>query len=330
MKHKNYDINELRAFFEVARQGSFQLAARALSLSPSALSRRITNLEAVLEVRLFARTTRSVQLTQAGQTLQREALPLLTALDGTLQGVALQAQGHGGTLAFSCISSAAFSLFPQALRQFRQRYPGVHIALHDSTGLRVQHQVLTGRVSFGLTTLCGQHRELYAEPCLTDPYVLMVPLAHPWRSRASVSWRELHNISALGWPLVGLGRSSANRRQIDEMLEKQSITVPWFDEVENLSSTLGLLRAGGSAVVMPRLALEACGEWGLACLPLVEPRITRTIALIRRREAQLSDGERQFWRLLSEHLRQLQQNWLRMSILLPEDIREFDAEESAR
>ncbi|HEI8868065.1 LysR family transcriptional regulator [Serratia sp. AKBS12] len=320
MKHKNYDIHQLRAFLEVARHGSFQQAARSLSLSPSALSRRIASLEAELEAPLFARTTRSVLLTSAGRTLQQEALPLLQALDNCTQQVAWQAQGYGGKLAVSCISSAAFALFPRALRLFRQRYPNMRIDLHDDTGLRVQQQVLAGKVAFGLTTLCHSSNDLYAEPLLADPYVVMVPPQHPWCSRSQVTWHELPLISALGWPLVGLRQSSANRRQIDEVLHACGISAPWFDEVEHLSSILGLLRSGASVVVMPRLAIELCGEWGLVCLPLVEPRMVRTIALIRRQEAVLSHCEQVLWSLLGEQLQQLQRCWLQQQVIQPSDV----------
>ncbi|AFJ48991.1 LysR family transcriptional regulator [Shimwellia blattae] len=299
MKHKNYDVNELRAFFEVARHGSFQRAAHSLSLSPSALSRRIASLEAVLEVSLFSRTTRSVLLTSAGQRLREQALPLLQALDNCVQQVAWQGSG---TLAVACISSAAMAVFPDALRRFRQYHPDIRIDLFDDTGLRVQQQVASGRAGFGLATLCHPGADIYAEPLLADPYVLALPVEHPWSQRPYITWRELYQISGAGWPLVGLRQSSANRRQIDEQLLALGISAPWFDEVEHLASILGLLRCKNSVVVMPRLALATCAEWGICSVPLREPCIERTIALIRRRESELSRGEQLLWQLLREQL----------------------------
>lgn len=101
---------------------------------------------------------------------------------------------------------------------------------------------------------------------------------------------------------MGLRQSSANRRQIDEQLLALGISAPWFDEVEHLASILGLLRCKNSVVVMPRLALAACAEWGICSVPLREPCIERTIALIRRRESELSRGEQLLWQLLREQL----------------------------
>ena len=310
MKITNYDMNELRAFFEVARYSSFQRAAYHLSLSPSALSRRIISLESKLGVSLFSRTTRSVFLTNAGRALCEEAQPLLLALDNCIQQVAGHAKGYGGQVTISCISSAAFVLFPQVLRLFRQHYPNMRIELSDDTGLRVQQHVLQGNVAFGLTTLCENTADLYSVPLLTDPYVVMVPQAHPWRDRSLVTWHELAGISALGWPLVGLRTGSANRRQIDEELRPAKISIPWFDEVEHLSSALGLLRGGGSTVVMPKLATKPCEEWGFKCLPLVKPRIARTISLIRRHETKLSECEQVLWNLFQHQLKDLQHFWL--------------------
>ena len=78
---------QLRAFVAAAQALSFSGAARQLGVSPSALSQTIRSLEARTGTRLFNRTTRSVSLTEAGETLLQRAAPALEALGAALQGL---------------------------------------------------------------------------------------------------------------------------------------------------------------------------------------------------------------------------------------------------
>jgi DNA-binding transcriptional LysR family regulator len=93
---------DLRCFCEVARLASFKGAARALALTPGAVSQRIRNLEALLGVALFARTTRSVALTLQGHAFLAHAPVALAALERALragrgESEALPLELHLGT-----------------------------------------------------------------------------------------------------------------------------------------------------------------------------------------------------------------------------------------
>src|SRR5690348_13312696 len=86
------DGPELRVFAQVGRTASFAVAARALGLTPSAVSKAVARLEQRLGTRLLVRTTRSVRLTDAGALLLERASPILSALDEAEQ-VALAGRG---------------------------------------------------------------------------------------------------------------------------------------------------------------------------------------------------------------------------------------------
>ncbi len=81
-------LSELTAFVAIAEQRSFARRARALAVSPSALSHSMRSLEARLGVRLFNRTTRSVALTEAGEHLLRRVGPALSDLENAVDEVA--------------------------------------------------------------------------------------------------------------------------------------------------------------------------------------------------------------------------------------------------
>lgn len=298
----NYDVAELRTFVEVARRGSFVQAAQALSLSPSGTSRRITQLEQALGTRLLDRTTRSVCLTQAGQSLYARCGALLASLDTAVIDTVQQGMGLSGKVVLGCISTSALAIVPGAVQAFRQDYPDVRVEIMDDTGMHVLERVLAREVEFGLNIVMEPNPDILVGGLVTDPYVLVVPQAHALADRPALTWAELACADWRDCRLLGLRNSSAKRMQIDDLLQREGLVLPWFDEVENLLAMLGLLRQGRSMAIMPRLALPICHEWGLRAVPLTQPGIDRRVGLIRRRDVVLSRPAAALWNALAQAL----------------------------
>lgn len=120
---------QLRAFVAAAEALSFSGAARALGVSPSALSQTIRALEARLGVRLFNRTTRSVALTEAGAALLRRAGPALGELGSALGELRSESEGLGGTVRVLAFRSAAELYVAPMLAGFHREHPKVVVDL---------------------------------------------------------------------------------------------------------------------------------------------------------------------------------------------------------
>ena len=92
------DLNDLQAFLAVARERSFTRAAAQLGVSQSALSQTVRDLEARLGLRLFARTTRSVAPTEAGERLLRSVGPRLEEIEAELAAIKELREKPAGTI----------------------------------------------------------------------------------------------------------------------------------------------------------------------------------------------------------------------------------------
>ncbi len=122
-------LAELRAFVAVARDRNFRLAAKALELSPSALSRSITGLEAELGVRLFHRTTRSVALSDAGEHLLARIAPALEQIADAVETVEdFRATPHGTLRINASVVAARLILMP-FVREYVTLYPQVAVEI---------------------------------------------------------------------------------------------------------------------------------------------------------------------------------------------------------
>lgn len=117
------------AFAKAGSLGSFSAAARALSVSPSAVSRTIQRLEQQLGLKLFSRTTRSLHLTGEGQELYERALRLLQEAEGIEQAAAASRSEPAGTLRVTAPLPIGTHLLAPVLPRFLAKYPKVQVDL---------------------------------------------------------------------------------------------------------------------------------------------------------------------------------------------------------
>ena len=119
------EFNQLRAFIAVAENLSFTKAATRLCVSPSALSQVVRALEARVGTRLLNRTTRSVSLTEAGDTLLARARPAAMELGAALLQAGQEPDQPAGVVRVHCFRRAASLFLAPMLQSFAAAYPAV-------------------------------------------------------------------------------------------------------------------------------------------------------------------------------------------------------------
>jgi DNA-binding transcriptional LysR family regulator len=289
MTRVHYDLHDVRALCEVARTGGFREAADALSISTSALSRRIAKLEESVGGLLVRRTTRSVGLTPLGRRLLSRAEPLINGLDDCVHEAARMAKGMEGQIAIGCVASIAFGLIAPVMARFRQDHPNLRLCIKDGTGAEITNAVMQHEIEIGITSTLGtHHKELYVERVASDPFVLLLPPRHPLSQRASLTWSEITQVRLMGYPAASPLRSMLDRR-----LAAEGIELSWFDEVATISSHMGYLQTGAFASVVPKLVARHLTA--LVAVELKNPVVKRDIFLIRRADQEQTAPVRRLW-----------------------------------
>lgn len=163
MKRNLPPLNSLRAFEAAARHLSFRKAAEELSVTPAAISQQIKQLEALLGIALFTRTTRALSLTEAADT----ALPLITrGFDNLQDGVQnLRTQRDGGILTVSVSPSFGMRWLLPRLERFRQAYPDFDVRIDASNNLADFER---GSVDVALRYGRGRYDGLTSERLITE------------------------------------------------------------------------------------------------------------------------------------------------------------------
>ncbi|AZQ34458.1 LysR family transcriptional regulator [Streptomyces cyaneochromogenes] len=172
----------LRAFLEVARQGSFTVAARTLGWTQSAVSRQISSLEGALGgAPLFDRLPRGVRLTEAGRVLVPYAEAVTESLHGAVRELAALREVAGGRLRFGAFATADAGLVPQALAAFRARHPRVHVTREEGFTPVLLDRLTAGHLDLAVVSTTGRAPlEAYEVHHLLDESLYVaVPAAHP-------------------------------------------------------------------------------------------------------------------------------------------------------
>lgn len=123
------DIDQLETFIDVFRAGGFAAVARERGVSPSAVSRAISGLEASLQTRLFQRTTRNFAPTDAGEIFYHRVLPLIEELEDARGELAAQTKRPSGRLRVSASVSYGQMCIVPRLTEFRAAWPDINLEL---------------------------------------------------------------------------------------------------------------------------------------------------------------------------------------------------------
>jgi DNA-binding transcriptional LysR family regulator len=292
----NFDLADLRGFVAVAELGSFRAAAETIHLSQPALSRRIDKLEDALGVRLFDRDTRNVNLTAVGRAFARRARVLLDDLDTTLLGIREVATSRAGEVTIACVPSAVYYFLPPVIRQYHDMYPRIRVSIIDASANEVLEAVLHGEADFGLNITGTQESDVDFLPILREPFVVACHRDLPLARKKKISWKELADHD-----YMTVDKTSGNRLLLDLALSEVPHRPQWCFQTRHVSTLVGFVEAKLGVAVVPRLAMPPERDHpSLVSIALVDPPVTRTVGLIRRRGRSLSPAAQQLYSLLEE------------------------------
>lgn len=287
------DTLGLEAFIAIADQGGFRKAAQAVHITQTALSRRLQNLESLLEVKLVERTTRSVALTAIGRAFLPQARRILSDLGTALLELRETGKAQRGDFSIACVPTVGIQYLPRILQEYSKSHPRNRIKILDHASAAVADAVLRREAEFGIQVAGPLHPDLSAEPLLEDRFVLICRADHPLARRTRVSWKELES-----HPLILAGEVSGNRPLLDEALRPETVTLQSFYEVQRSSTALGLVAEGVGAAVVPSLAIQKGAYPRIRVVALANPVISRQLVLVTRRNSHLSPAAQALYDLI--------------------------------
>jgi DNA-binding transcriptional LysR family regulator len=274
------DTRQLAAFCAVVERKSFSQAADRLGVTQPAVSLQIRSLEERLGQRLFDRSGRRVEPTEAGIRLYRGAQKLLALEQQVLEDVAGDEDGElRGELAIGAATGPGATVVPVLLCEFQRENPEVRVELTISDTQSVIEAVARRELELGVVGATPRHRSVAYEPFFKDEVVLVCPPQHPFADK-TISIDDLR-----GEQLVLMQEGAGVRQVIEEELRKAGKRLRDLDvklELGLQESVKSAVEAGYGVTFISRTAVEselADGSLASARVRGLEP--SRQISLVR-------------------------------------------------
>lgn len=263
------DLKQLKYFLAVAEEKSFSRAAERLHISQPPLSQQIMKLEAELGVKLFARTTRTFELTVAGKALMQEASDLLAKMRMTIDTVRQIDRGEVGRLRVGIVGSAMWGPIPSMLEEFQSKYPRVTWTIHES-GPTVQYDALRAKqidIGFWREPKLDDDElrrdNLKQELCFRENVCVAVNEHHPLAKMDAI---ELIDIADEPMLTLALDKSAFPRYLI-QCCVNAGFQPEIFQEAHEPQTLLAMVGAGLGVTLMPETTARI-GWPGVVFLPI--------------------------------------------------------------
>ena len=189
----SFTLKQLRYFVAVANAGSVIGAAQSLSISQSAVTEALKNLEADLGVTLFDRHARGLTITHSGHQFLRHATKILSDVSGARRAFKRPPGTTSGRLNIGVTSLMAGYVMSDLLSRYRRMNPSVNVSALEDSGEYLEHLLIGGELDVAVMVISNlrDRMALQTEIIDTSPYQLWLPNGHELSTRTSVSIEDL-------------------------------------------------------------------------------------------------------------------------------------------
>ena len=269
-------LRHLEYLVALAEEKHFARAAERCSISQSTLSAALRALEDEIGVAIVERGNRYVGFTREGDVALRWARRLLDDERALHQEVDAARGVLAGALRVGVIPSAT-AISPLLTATFVCDHPQVRILEREGTSSEILRAIAALECDAAITYIDNEPlAHVRTHSVYAESYVLVTPADHPLALVASVPWERLASI-----PLCLLETGMQNRRIIDGVFASLGVTATVAIETNSMMATLGYLRSGNVAGIVPRsYARWRDGEPRIHVAPLVEPYIEKTVGIV--------------------------------------------------
>jgi DNA-binding transcriptional LysR family regulator len=288
----SFTLRQLRTFVAVAEAGSVSQASQALSISQSAVSEAVRDLEADLGVRLFDRHPRGLAATQSGTRFLRHARAILAQVAASRRAFGEARERLGGTLHLGVTSLMAGYVMSDLLARFRRANPEVLVTAIEDSGEYLEHLLIGGELDAAVmvTGTLRARAALMVEIIEVSPFRLWLPAGHPLGAQDAVALEDL-----AAEPLIML-MADEMEEETGNLLSALSPRPRVAFRTRSVEAVRSLVATGAGVALLPDLIYR---PWSLegdriesrdvsGALPVVQ------VGIVWRRGAPLSAAAREF------------------------------------
>lgn len=279
------DLWRLQCFATVAETEHIGLASEKLLLSPSPLSRQIRQLEEELNLRLFQRVGKKLQITNSGRFFLKEARALLKHAENVENAARLLASPDSGPLAIGHIQEAMIGgVLPKIIKTLSQLGSNITTNLFPMSSSSQLSELKKGKLDFGLISGPLFEWKLGSLCLVKEPYMVLLPKDHRLKGRSEVGFSDLKGETWIGPPMSVWG----TLRQV--FIDAEVLT-PKTYQTFDITTSIAMVTAGVGITIMQESALHLLSG-NLHAIPIKADNFEMELHLVWREDALTGTGQK--------------------------------------
>lgn len=226
------NFHQLHIFHTVAEKGNFSTAAQALHMTQPAVTMQVQALEDYFGIKLFHRSTKKVELTEAGKVLLPYALKGMNIVRDAEDSMTKFTKHLKGQLQLGASLTFGEYIFPRIIAPFAKKYPDMSVRMKVMNTSQITEEILNHQLSFGIVEAAIHHPDFHTEPVLSDELMLILPKNHPLTKLEAIQISDI-----VQYPFVLREQGSGTRIVMEEVLEGNGFDPQRLNIVMELGST---------------------------------------------------------------------------------------------
>ncbi len=291
MRASGVSLQQLRLFVTLAQLRNFTQAGNACGITQSAASHSIRELEVLLELRLFDRTTRQVTLTDTGRALLSKIAGLVDELESALRVGRQRVTAESGAVSIASSSSLLAPSLPALLASCRVSYPNISLKVLDAPQSKVLELVRAGDADLGVVADPPNLDGLISEALFSDTLCAIVPARHTFASQTILRWSDLHDVD-----LFLLDDDAGSYDLIARALAEHGATNLKLQRLTQTTSVVQMVAAGLGIGIQPMRTCTATASTHARVQSVrLWPLVTRTVMLVKGKDRTLQSQAACIW-----------------------------------
>jgi DNA-binding transcriptional LysR family regulator len=287
-------IEALKVFCDLTQLRSFSKTAERNSISQSAVSQQLAQLERAHKCQLVNRQKRPVELTKEGRFLYNAARDMLDRYEQFKNDLTALKTSGGGRLNVAAIFSIGMHALQNYVKKFMLRYPNVNVNIGYLSPNKIYDEVLAGDVDIGIVAVPTKDKRLEVYDFKDEPLVLVCSPSHPL-ARESVI--DIHKLQFERF--ICFGADIPTRRWIDNILQRYNVIVQPVMEFDNIETIKRAVEINSGISILPRTAIvQELANGTLKAINFLNENFFRPTGIIVRKDKMIGPAGKYFIELL--------------------------------
>jgi DNA-binding transcriptional LysR family regulator len=294
---KKLDLTSLRLFVAVCQERNIARAAEREFIAPSAVSRRIADIETIIGLPVIQRQSRGISVTPVGETVLRHALAVIANIEALGAELSQYVVGAKGNVKIVANMGSILQFLPEDIAAFQRSFPDVSVDIEEQNSAEVLHTLEERGADFGICNAIEGIERFEHLHYRTDRLSLLTPRSHPCAGAMQIRLADI-----LQETFVGFRSKSALTIQLVQEAGALGATLDIKMRASSLDALCRMVHAGlGIAVVPHQVGEMYLNTLDVSLIPLSDPWARRQLVIVFRTGEHLNPTVRTLINFLAQH-----------------------------